>query len=132
MVAKLNTNRKPVLRRLEGKQIRYICPKCKEVLHIKSKYKQNLCMRCGQYLDWEPIANDWYTVYIICQNQDEAGYYTGAYYKHSGNEELLAPGIFSDRTKVINREWPKELMFIFLEKKGYGRFMRWLAKEGSG
>ena len=87
-------------------------------------------MRCGQYLNWEPLEEEWYTATIQVDNHDEANYYKEQYKRYFGDSKLFEPITFGDRTQLINRQWPKDLMFIFLDKKNYGRFMRFLGKEG--
>ena len=129
MVAKLNTDRKEVKRELTGNRIFYICPKCKKLLYIKTKYKKNLCMNCGQYLNWDSLETQWWTEYIICHDRDEARYCTEIYKKCTGYD-FWDHDIFLDQSLAINQKWPKEMMFPFLERKGYGRFMRQTAKDG--
>ena len=134
MNRKLNTDRKNVIRNIERHRIYYICPKCKQVLRIKTKYKKNLCMKCGQYLNWEDIESQWYTEYHRCLNREEADSCVAMYKRFSGID-WINDEIFADGNNPDNRSWPKELFFIFLERKGYGRFMRWIGKtlppEGS-
>lgn len=129
MASKLNTDRKPVKRNLVGNRIIYICPKCRQILHIQTKYKKNLCMKCGQYLNWEEIERQWWAEYIICHNRDEARYCAEIYKKCTGYD-WVNPDIFLDQAIAFNKKWPKEMMFSFMEKSGYGRFMRQTAKVG--
>ena len=128
MATKLNTDRKTVLRNVEQNMIHYVCPKCKTPLLIKSKYKKNLCMNCGQYLNWEDLEAQWYTEYRRCLNREEADNCIVVYKRYTGFD-WIDDGIFADGNNPENRNWPKELLFVFLEKKGYGRFMRWIGKE---
>lgn len=121
-----NRDRKPVIRRTEGNRVLYICPKCGEIWKQKKKMHRNLCMNCGQYLDWTGMDTiD--CVYLICQNMEEA-YYTAKKY-----EEIVKSsyGIDLEEWRLKNvRFWPKTLYFPFLDHKDYGRFMRWVAKDG--
>ena len=128
MATKLNTDRKTVIRKIEGSRVYYICPKCKEVLHIRTKYKKNLCMRCGQYLNWEPLESQWFTDERTVYGREQADELVAMYRRFSGLD-WINEGIFADNNSM-NRQWPKDLMFIFPDKKGYGRFMRWIGKGG--
>lgn len=125
-MASSNKIRKPIIRKTENNRILYICPKCKHIWTQKKKMHRNLCMNCGQYLDWGGMDNvD--CVYLTCEDMETA-YFIAAKY-----EEIVGSsyGIDLNEWRLNNdREWPKEMMFPFLDHRDYGRFMRWAAKEG--
>ena len=121
-----NKIRKPIIRKTEGNRILYICPKCGQVFLQTKKIHKNLCMNCGQYLDWTgmDIVD---CVFLICQNMEDAYYSAKKYEEICGTSYGLD---LEDWRLKSNRFWPKELMFPFLEHRDYGRFMRWVAKDG--
>ena len=121
-----NRIRKPIKRQIKGNRILYICPKCGKLWIQTKKMHRNLCMHCGQYLDWTgtDIVD---CVYSICYNMEEAYFLAKKY------EEIVGTsyGLDLDEWRLQNdRCWTKELMFPFLEHTDYGRFMRWAAKDG--
>lgn len=121
-----NRNKKAVIRKIEGRRIFYLCPKCHQIWTQKRKSHRNLCMACGQYLDWSG-TDQTECIWLSCRNMEEAYYAAKKYEEINGSTygiDLEAWRLHSDRI------WPKVLYFPFLNKTGYGRFMRWAAKDG--
>ena len=121
-----NTNKRPIIRKTSGNRVLYICPRCKSIWTQKKKMHKNLCLKCGQYLDWTGMDNiD--CVFLVCQNMEEA------YYSAKKYEEIVGTsyGLDLEQWRLKNKKfWPQTLYFPFLDHKDYGRFMRWVAKEG--
>ena len=125
-----NSRTKTPERKLNGRRIDYICPKCGQKLEMKLRYRRNVCMNCGQAVDFEQTEKQWWAEWLVCQDREEAMRCTEKY-----NEitkcGFFHPESFLDHDIPENRWWPKNLCFFFTEPKDYGRFMLWVAKEGS-
>lgn len=121
-----NRNKKKVIRQTEGNRILYICPKCKQPIEFHKKHMKSLCTNCGQYLDWAG-SESLDCIWLVCQNMEEA------YYSAKQYEDICGTsyGLNLDEWRLkADRWWPKNLYFPFLDKTAYGRFMRWVAKDG--
>ena len=121
-----NSQKRPIERKTEANRVFYICPKCGESWKQQKKMHRNLCMNCGQYLDWSG-AEDIDCVFLVCQNMEEAYYTAKKYEEINGTIYGLDLEDWRLHPKGF---WPKELYFPFFEHKAYGRFMRWVAKDG--
>lgn len=121
-----NVDRKKVRRSIMGSRIFYTCPKCGKVLEFSKKMHKNLCMRCGQYLDWSDYEN-MACVWILANDAEEAGYWAGQYEAMNGT----LYGIDFEEWRLKRKSYPLLLFFQFPEGKAYGRFMRKVAKEAN-
>lgn len=122
----MNTDRKDVRISFMGNRIFYNCPKCGQIIEHRKKMHKNLCMRCGQYLDWSKCENMG-SVFILAKDAEEAAYWAGQYEYFNGT----AYATDVEKWRLIRKEYPILLYFIFPEGKAYGRFMRKAAKEAT-
>lgn len=120
------SEKKQVKRSIVGTRIVYKCPKCGNMLFFKHKMHQNLCMQCGQRLDWGDY-NNMACVWIEVQSAEEAGYWAGQY--ESINGTLYSLEFDKWRLSVTRDIYPMLLFFPFPVGKEYGRFMRKATKE---
>lgn len=120
---KTDPNRKDVRISILGTRIFYNCPKCGKILRNRKKMHKNVCMECGQYLDWSK-AEHMETVWIRAKNPQEVSYWARQYEIFHGSLYGLDP----DQLRSGIR-FPLLLYFAFPKGKGYGGFMRKAAKE---
>ena len=125
----LNTDRKAVIRKQNGRLFRYICPGCGKPLQVHRGVKKNLCMQCGQCLDWQPVQKKWWVEWLVCQNREDAMCCAEKYCEVT-RSRLIDPEVYLEKDIPENRWWPKNMYFPFTDEKAYGRFMRWVAKDG--
>ena len=124
----LNVNSKPVQIEFQGRLIRYICPKCHQVIQFYKKYQgKSLCMNCGQRLEWKP-AEDICIEVIQTEDSDEAAWIAKEYYSANGMKEEDYLNI--DNWRRALRGDGAELYLLFRNQKAHGKFMRKYAKEG--
>lgn len=121
-----NTNRKTVRRSFLGTRIFYTCPKCGKPLEYRKKMHKNLCMRCGQYLDWGGYDR-MESVYLLIENAEDAYFWAKEYAFCNGTTYEIDP----DQWRLIPKTFPTLMFFPFPAGKAYGRFMREAAKEGT-
>lgn len=114
---------------LKGVRIHYICPRCGNELALRLRRRRNECLKCGMKVDFEPLEKQWRTEWLICQNREDAIRCAEKYNESTGHD-FFDPESFLNRDFPENKTWPKNMCFSFLEAKGYGRFMRWVAKDG--
>lgn len=124
----MNTEARPVIIEQKAQRIFYRCPKCKGALVFRKRcLGKNLCIQCGQRLDWRSF--DRYSFETVKANdQDEAAWLAEVYY-----QTIKA----SERSRLDTDDWRKslshdgtELYFIFSDNKAHGAFMRKISKEG--
>ncbi len=120
-----NTDRKPVRRSFIGNRIFYNCPKCGKTLEFSKKTHKNLCMRCGQYLDWSEFEKP-LSIYIQAEDAEDAAYWAGLYAYYNGTSYAID----TDQWRLAKKEYPVLWYFVFEENTEYGRFMREAAKDG--
>ena len=123
-----NTEKKKVRRSILDGRIFYNCPKCGKIIAHRKKMHRNLCMACGQYLDWSDYDN-WACIWMKIENAEEAGYWAGQY--EAANGTLYGIDYDTWRLSMTKMGYPMLLYFPFPEGKAYGRFMRKAAKEGT-
>ena len=121
-----NTDRKDVRRSFLGTRIFYTCPKCGKPLEYRRKMHKNLCMRCGQYLNWNGY-DQMESVYLRIDSAEEAYYWAKEYGRCNGMTFEIDP----DQWRLIPKNYPTLLFFPFPTGKGYGRFVREAAKDGN-
>lgn len=124
----MNKESKPIKIEFDGRLIRYICPKCKQIIQFKKKIHGNcLCLNCGQRLDWAP-AHDICIEVIRAEDADEAAWIAKEYYaaNHMNEEDWTD----IDNWRLQLRGEGAELYLLFKNKKVHGQFMRRYAKEG--
>ena len=121
-----NVDKKKVRRCFYGTRIFYNCPKCGQVITFRKKMHRNLCMNCGQYLDWADYENR-ACVWIQVENAEDAGYWASEY--ESATSTLYRIDFEAWRLSMTKKRYPMLLFFPFPEGKAYGRFMRKAAKE---
>lgn len=125
----MNTESKPIIIDIQGRLIRYLCPKCKHPIGFRKKYLgRSLCFRCGQRLDWSP-SNDIFTETIDAVDSDEAAWIADCYYtiRKTPNSERLD----TDDWRKSLKGKGVELYLIFKDRKEYGRFMRLRSKNNN-
>ena len=125
-MAALNKERRAIKRQINGNRVLYICPRCGKPWEQRKKMHRNLCMQCGQYLDWSGMDTV-ECVFLVCQNMEDAYYSAKKYEEINGTIYGLDLEDWRLHPKGF---WPKELYFPFLDHKAYGRFMRWVARDG--
>ena len=114
---------------LKGRRIYYICPNCGKNLELRFHRKRNECLNCKTKLDFEPLEKQWQTEWLICQNREDA-FRCAEKYNEITKCRFFDPNSFLSWDILGNRRWPKDMCFYFLNPKDYGRFMRWVAKDG--
>lgn len=124
-----SSERKAPERKTEGVRIHYICPKCRKNLETRMRYRQNRCIHCGQAIDDKAAEKQWWTEWLICRDPEEA-MRCAEKYNEITKQDFLDPACFMERGTEANKRWPKEMLLAFTGAKDYGRFMRWVAKDG--
>ena len=123
-----NVDKKKVRRSFYGTKIFYNCPKCGQVITFRKKMHKNLCINCGQYLDWSDYDN-MACVCLKVTDAEEAGYWASQYETAIGT--LYGIDYEEWRLSMTKKRYPMLLFFPFPEGKAYGRFMRKASKEGN-
>ena len=125
-----NTDRKAVRRSFLGTRIFYNCPKCGRVLENRRKAHRNLCMQCGQYLDWDEF-DKMSAVYLSVTDADNALYWAEQYKYFNGETYGIDLDKWRRGLSLKKEDYPMILFFPFPTGKAYGRFMRQASKEGT-
>ena len=116
---------KRVRRQILDGRIWYICPKCgKPLIFRKRVHGKNLCIQCGQTLDWTEV-DDIPSIWIQANDAESAAFWIGKYEAMHGTLYGL------DETEYLKRQksYPTLLYFSFPDGAGYGAFMRLASKE---
>lgn len=129
MKTQLNTQTKPVRICFFERRIIYICPKCgKPITFQKRSMGKNLCLKCGQRLDWTP-AQKFQTEILIAENAVDAAIIAEKYYTACGlmEKDWFELNAFRKSLIEMNPKKPAretELYLFFKDPKEYGRFKR--------
>ena len=120
---------RPVRVRFFQRRIWYICPKCGQPIEfLKKCHGTSLCMKCGQRLDWSPVSDIHMTTFIA-EDSGMAAWIAENYFREAKIQEKDWFDLEKWRLSLSGKK-DIPLYLVFEDSKGYGRFMRIVAKEG--